>query len=189
MNTAVRFRNSCTWVLLAPALVSCGVAAADQAERTSDSMEEIQDRFEAFEGPVREIPREGWDEYFLDSSFSVAFQDGGLEIGSDRFRDRVEGFLESPESDGLSLDFELHQVWAVGGRVALVRGDVQAKVGRDGPTRPFYELMVKKKGAWRTVASYVGPPEEGGGVADGRSGVRGGTACDREPCRTCSSRR
>lgn len=190
MNTTARFRSIVVWVLLAPGLVACGLAAANQDERASDSTKEIRSRFDTFEGLVREIPMEEWDNYFFDSPFSVAFKDGGLEIGSDRFHDRVEGFLDSPESDGLSLGFELHQVWTVAGRLALVRGDVQAKVGRGGPVRPFAELLVKRDGAWRTVASYVGSPWEEDGVVEGvRASGRGVTACACEPCRTCSSRR
>lgn len=189
MNTSVRFPRILTWAFLPTALVACGFAVAERTEAGTDPVQEIHERFSGFEGLARQIPMEEWDGYFLDTPFSIAVRDGEIQIGKDRFHRRVEEFLRSPESEELSFDFDLKKVWSIAGRVALVRGEIEAKVGPDGPVRPFTELLVKSGGRWRTIFSHVQSASNEFEWDDGGRDTPGRAACSCEPCRHCSRER
>ena len=110
------------------------------------------------------------------------------EIASDAFHERLEDFLESPESGDVPHAFDLDRVWVLMGRLAWVQGDVDATVGSDGVSRPFAELLVRVRGEWKTVFSWV---DEGSRSASrsarAKTSARAGCSCG--PCAGCSSRR
>jgi hypothetical protein len=183
MSTRFRLLQILMGILSLFALAAWGLAAGQSSYFRSDPKQEISSRFDGFEGPVREIPGERWDQYLLDSRFAVSVQDRSIEVGWDRFHERVQDFLGSSESLGVSLEFDLSRIYSLLGRLASVQGKVTATNGGERVVRPFVDVLVKVGGEWRAIFSYVGSPV---GI-EKRNQNR--TACSCRPCAGCSRAR
>jgi hypothetical protein len=155
MNTHSRSPWNRRLVFPVLVLAASGFVVTGGTQAETDPTREISTRFEGFRGPAQSVPLDQWEEYFL----------------------------EPAGSGEISLGFDLDRVWVALGRLAWVQGKVDTVVGSERVSRSFAELMVRLRGEWTTVFSWV---EKGSATAAPRQQARKGCSC--RPCASCSSR-